>query len=282
VNDDFDDEPEVVFAKIAPGSAEEVLVELYGPLVGRVTVGLDPIDPKPNSFWPVLEEDIVLLSRACEGHDSVFTVKKVVSQARPRFLSRVKCYTADQLYRLTTLAAILRAEMFDVKVISEPYAIEVLVMHSEDIDLPAIARAAGLTRVALGPPSPPCHLCKIPFFTGEQRDRMIALAHFLGAQVLYTTDRLLGPRDEQRKYMDEEDDDAEEDDAGDDDELQRKPNPTYRGAVVLFHGNDIDIGAIADAAGITRDPSVVELGIMFEKPPPGAQPGAEWQSGTWG
>jgi hypothetical protein len=255
-------------------------VEFLGPHVGRARrdICIDALSPETVP-WPVREGDIVRLNREpdsaeLESGDETATITEVLVKSRPRFLSAVDCRSAGQLYRLIALAEVLRAEVMQVRYIDHPYAIQVWVMHAEDVDLSAIARAAGLTRVALRPPSPPCHLCKIPFFTSGQRDRMIALAVFLGAEVLYATDHLHAVRS---ANADVEAEDAEEEgNAGEDRELRQADE------VVLFHGDDIDIRAVADAAGVTRDPKKVELGIRFETPPPGAEPGAEWQSGTWG
>jgi hypothetical protein len=255
-----------------PKSDVDGEVEYLGSHVGHVVadIWINPLTPGTVPC-PIRKGDIVRLDREPEDNDPTANITEVLIKTRPRFLSAVNCRGPEQLYRLIALAEVLRAEVKQVRHINHPYTIEVWVMHAENIDLPAIARAAGLTRLALRPPSPPCHLCKIPFFNYDQRNRMIALAVFLRAEVLYVTDGLYAAT---QANLDEEDED--ETTAAED----RDPHLPHE--VVLFHGDDIDIKAVADAAGITRDPREIEIGIMFEKPPPGVKPGAEWQSGTWG
>lgn len=221
-------------------------VEMLGPRIGRVVDASAIFNIiKPGTVVnPLLENDIVRLSHDPGESDGLPRLVEVAYKAGPRFLSKVECHTDDQLYRLIAVAQVVGGRVHGTTIQNRTGVIELWALHAEEIDFPGIVEAAGLTRGAYRHRSPPSELCKIPFFDEDQADRMIALAVLLGAEVMYVTDE--------------------------------------PGEVVLFHHPDIDIRAVADAAGVTRNREEVELDSRVPARRPGAAPGPEWESGVWG
>jgi hypothetical protein len=227
-----------------PGAYFEV--EMLGPRIARVVDAalVHNILRDSGVHRPLLPGDIVRLDHDPGEGDALPKLTEVVYKAEPRFMSTVRCYSYDQVYRLIALTAVLGGRVDDMPSKRRGHKLVVRLVHSEAIDVPAVAQAAGLTRYVAGAKPPPIHLSKVPYFEESQALAMVALAVVLGAEVMY---------------------------------VRRKPRE-----VVLFHGDDIDVRKIADAAGVTRNPEAVELDFRFRRPRPGAVPGPDWESGAWG
>jgi hypothetical protein len=140
-------------------------VKMLGPRLGRVLRDcyLNPLSP--NSIpVPIIKNDIVRLSHAPKEGKAAPAITKILYKAGPRFLSRIECPTAEQRYRMIAIGAVLGA-------VIEQWGRTVDLFHAEEIDMPALANAAGLTRCRVGLRRPSIHLCKIPFHTKRQELR---------------------------------------------------------------------------------------------------------------
>jgi hypothetical protein len=222
-----------------------VVLEMLGPRVARVleSVRLNPSGPDTVPA-PIHVSDIVRLSHDPGEDDVAPVVTEIIYKAGPRRVSRIECHTHEQMYQVNAVAAAVGARVKSVPTEPNRGRLWLWLLHAEEIDFPAVVEAAGLTSARPDPRPQPCHLRKIPFFDGEQEARMIALAVVLGMEVLYVT---------------------------------HDPNE-----VVLFHGDATDVRAVAEAADVTRNREGVEIGFRFTRPRPGAVPGPEGESGTWG
>lgn len=221
-------------------------VVMLGQKLGRVVdaslVMEDSDEIAGKAISPIREDDIVRLSHDPADGEPLPTLTEVVFKARPRVLSEIDCKSFEQVCRMIALAAVLRAEIHSVDIDPE-YVTPIRLLHADGINLPAIARAAGVGRSDVDFSGKPCHLSKIRFFGVEQEYLMIAMAIVLGAEIIDVT------------YDTNE--------------------------IVLFHPDGVDIAAVADAARISVDREDIEIGAPNFFPRPGAVPGAEWDSGQW-
>lgn len=221
-------------------------VDMLGPRLGRV---LDATgiwnSMKPGTVYaPVKANDIVRLSHDPDEGDAIPSVAEVVYKAGPRFLSEIECPTDEAEIRLMALTTVLGA---DIQIIGRDRkgVRSAWILHAEEIDVPAIAQAAGIDKWDTDLRRVPCHLCKVDCFQEAQMYRMVALALVLGAEILYVT---------------------------------RSPHQ-----VVLFHADGVDIPRIAELARIAQDPDDrVQLGMTRLLHSPGPSPSAEWTAGAWG
>ncbi len=187
--------------------------------------------------YPVRKNDIVRLSYCPGETEELPKMTEIVFKASPRFLSRIECGSHDAMTRMIALAAILGAEIIHA---GED---RIDLLHPETIDVPAIARAAGIANPDVNFRGQPCHLCKIAFFGYEQMERMIAMAVVLGAELVGWTE--------------------------DPDEIS------------FLQAEGRDLNAVADAAQITTDPDdLIDLDLTLQYRP-GALPGPEWGTGQW-
>jgi hypothetical protein len=223
-----------------------IMVEIIGPQRGRVVdaMGICNVMKAKTLFYPVCKNDIVRLSHNPGDGDGLPRVTEIIFKALPRFLSQIEYCSREQQHRLIALAAVLGAEIqyFGVH---ETQAF-MWVLHSETVNLPAIAKAAGIGTPGARLKGTPHNRCTITV-AKNQRNLAIALVVVLGAEICEVYE-------------------AEE-----------------TSEITLLHPDGLDMAAVADAARLSVDANEWdELDLRELPPPPRAVAGPEWQAGSWG
>lgn len=203
-------------------------------------------------YAPVRSNDIVRLSHDPDESDDLPRVTEIVYKASPRFLSKIDCRSDKAMYQMIALAAVLGAE---IQYISTDKASipSIWLLHADNLDLPAIARAACISipdddKVRLVP----ALRCRIPLYNDDQSYLLIAIAVVLGADILADNKANFDPPDD-------------------------APNH-----ITLRQQWGMDMLAIAKAAHVSEDlddPPDIDLTRNYR---PGPAPGPGWAAGRWG